>query len=98
MLRKFKSKITPAAGPSHNSLDRDKLRRLVERIEALENEKVALSEDLRGLYQEARLAGFDATDLRQVIKMRRQDKEERDAKQAIVAGDLAALGDYTSIP
>jgi uncharacterized protein (UPF0335 family) len=39
-----------------------------------------LSGDICGLYHEARLAGFDATALRQVIKMRRHVNEERDAR------------------
>jgi uncharacterized protein (UPF0335 family) len=88
------AKQHPIPGPGHNSLDRDRLRSLVERIEQIEDEKVALSEDLRGLYAEARSSGFDATALRQVIKLRRQDKEERDERQAIVDEYLAALGDF----
>jgi uncharacterized protein (UPF0335 family) len=46
-----KPEPTPtAAGPGHNSVDRDRPRSLVDRIERLEDEKIALSEDLRGLY------------------------------------------------
>jgi uncharacterized protein (UPF0335 family) len=65
MPRKPKSP-TPA-GAGHNSLDKAKLKELVERIEEAEDEKLAIAEDLRGLYQEARLAGFDARALREVI-------------------------------
>jgi uncharacterized protein (UPF0335 family) len=84
-------KTTDTAGLGHNSLDRDKLKELVSRIESAEDEKVAIAEDLRGLYAEARSAGFDAAALRQVIKLRRQDKDKRDAKQAIVDAYLHAL-------
>jgi uncharacterized protein (UPF0335 family) len=93
-----KKTTTPAVGPGHNSLDRDWLRDIVMRIENLEDERIALKEDLRGLYQEARSSGFDATALRQFVKLRRQDKEERDARQAVVDDYLSALGDCASTP
>jgi uncharacterized protein (UPF0335 family) len=95
-----RQKTTPTtiAGPGHNSLDRDKLKTLVSRIEAAEDEKLAIAEDLRGLYAEARSAGFDAAALRQVIRLRRQDKDERDGKQAIVDEYLAALGGLADLP
>jgi uncharacterized protein (UPF0335 family) len=83
---------TPAAG--HNSVDRDRLRSLVDRIEDAENDKLAIAEDLRGLYAEARSAGFDATALRQVIRMRRQDAAERSARKELVQSYLEALGDF----
>jgi uncharacterized protein (UPF0335 family) len=54
------------------------------RIERLEDEKIALSEDLRGLYAEARSSGFDTAALRQVIKLCRQDAAERQERQRVV--------------
>ena len=96
MARKPRNLKRPSAG--HNSIDRAKLKALVERIEDAENDKLAIAEDLRGWYAEARSAGFDAAALRQVIKLRRQDKSERDERQAIVDEYLAALGDYGTTP
>jgi uncharacterized protein (UPF0335 family) len=87
---------TPAAG--HNSLDKAKLKELVQRIGAAEDEKLSIAEDLRGLYAEARSAGFDAAALRQVIKMRREDESERSAREELVQSYLEALGDYGSTP
>jgi uncharacterized protein (UPF0335 family) len=89
MSRKSNS-TPPAAG--HNSLDRDRLKSLVERIESVESECASLAEDVRSLYQEAKGQGFDVAALRQIIRMRRQDADKRESREAIIAEYLAALG------
>jgi uncharacterized protein (UPF0335 family) len=93
----------PAADPAigHNSLNsaaRDQLRGLVARIEALEEEKAGLAEDIRSIYAEAKSAGFDAAALRQIIRLRKQEPAKQDARQALVDEYMAALGDYASTP
>jgi uncharacterized protein (UPF0335 family) len=88
----------PKSHPLHNSVDRAKLKELVSRIEEAENDKLAIAEDLRGLYQEARLAGFHAQALRQVVKMRREDKDERDARQALIDEYMQALQGLADLP
>lgn len=52
----------------------DRLRSIVERIERLEEEKKALSGDIKDIFQEAKSAGFDVKILRQVIRLRRMDQ------------------------
>jgi uncharacterized protein (UPF0335 family) len=89
-----KSKPAPAAG--HNSIDQSKLRELVARIESAEDERIAASEHVRGLYQEARSCGYDVRALREVVRLRRQDKSERDERQAVVDEYMHALGDFAS--
>jgi hypothetical protein len=59
MPRKSKSPEASIAGPGHNSLDRDKLRNLVERIENLESERAELASDIRDVYAEAKAGGLD---------------------------------------
>lgn len=59
----------------------DRLRSLIERIEHLEDEKRALSGDIRDIYAEAKSAGFDVKIMRAVIKLRKMnaaDREEQD--------------------
>ena len=59
----------------------DRLRSLVERIECLEEERKALSSDIKDIYGEAKSAGFDVKVLRQLIRIRKQepaDVEEQD--------------------
>jgi len=68
------------------------LRSLVERIERLEEERAALSADLREVYAEAKAQGFDARVLRRVVRARRQDRLEREQEQALFDLYLHALG------
>jgi uncharacterized protein (UPF0335 family) len=79
-----------------NAADRDKLKSIVGRIEALEEEKAGLAEDIRDVYAEAKGAGFNVAALRQIVRLRKQDKGERDARQSIIDAYMAALGDYAT--
>ncbi|GAB4235406.1 MAG: DUF2312 domain-containing protein [Methyloligellaceae bacterium] len=71
---------------------RDQLRAFVERIERLEEEKAALAADIREVYAEAKAMGFDVKTLRTVVRLRKQDVNERREQEAILATYLAALG------
>ena len=62
----------------------DRLRSLVERIERLEEEKAALGADIRDIYAEAKGAGFDARILRQVVRLRRMDRSDRQQQEALL--------------
>ena len=53
---------------------RDRLRTIVERIERLEEEKTALSADIREVYSEAKGTGFDAKILRQIVRLRKLEE------------------------
>jgi len=71
---------------------KDQLRSLVERIERLEEEKAALSADIREVYSEAKGLGFDAKIMRQVVRLRKLDRADRQEQAAILDLYLAALG------
>jgi uncharacterized protein (UPF0335 family) len=71
---------------------KDRLRSLVERIERLEEEKAALSADIREVYSEAKGLGFDAKVMRQVVRLRKLDRADRQEQAAILDLYLAALG------
>jgi uncharacterized protein (UPF0335 family) len=68
------------------------LKSLVERIERLEEEKAALGADIREVYAEAKGNGFDTKIIRQVIRMRRLDKADRQEQEAVLDLYLSALG------
>jgi uncharacterized protein (UPF0335 family) len=70
----------------------ERLRSFVERIERLEEEKKALQDDIKEVYAEAKGAGFDVKILRQVIRLRKQDREERQEQEELLEIYLAALG------
>jgi uncharacterized protein (UPF0335 family) len=71
---------------------RDQLRAFVERIERLEEEKAALAADIREVYAEAKAMGYDVKTLRTVVRLRKQDVNERREQEAILATYLVALG------
>lgn len=81
-------------GPGHNSVAGDQLRSFVERIERLNEEKKALTEDIRDVYGEAAGNGFDKKALRELIRLRAMDQDERRERDAILDVYLSALGMY----
>jgi uncharacterized protein (UPF0335 family) len=78
------------AGPV--SVAKDQLKSIVERIERLEEEKKALADDIREVFAEAKGNGFDTKVLRTVIRLRKQDKTERQEQEALLDLYLHALG------
>jgi len=70
----------------------DRLRTIIERIERLEEEKKALSDDIREVYSEAKGAGFDVTVLRQVIRLRKMDASDRSEMEEVLDVYKRALG------
>ena len=68
------------------------LRSLVESIERLEEEKTALTADIREVYAEAKGHGFDTKIMRQVVRIRRLDKADRQEQEAVLDLYLSALG------
>ncbi len=62
----------------------DRLRSLIERIERLEEEKKALSGDIRDIYAEAKSAGFDVKIMRAVIKLRKMNAADRDEQEFLL--------------
>lgn len=71
---------------------KDQLKAFVERIERLEEEKKALSDDIRDVYAEAKGNGYDVKALRTVVRLRKQDLNERQEQEAILETYMAALG------
>ena len=77
------------------SMDRsaaEQLKSIVARVERLEAEISALGEDKKSVYAEAKANGYDVTALRTIIRMRKQDADERKEQEAILDTYLAALG------
>jgi uncharacterized protein (UPF0335 family) len=71
---------------------KDHLKAFVERIERLEEEKKTISDDVRDVYAEAKANGFDVKALRAVVRLRKQDVDERREQEAILDTYLHALG------
>lgn len=73
------------AGPSIvlTGTAQEKLAQLVSRIERLEEEKKSISDDIKETYAEAKGVGFDTKVLRQVVRERKQDREERETQREL---------------
>lgn len=71
---------------------RQQLRAIIERIERLEEEKAALTADLREVYAEAKGHGFDTKALRKIVQMRKKEAHERQEEEAVLTTYLHALG------
>jgi uncharacterized protein (UPF0335 family) len=69
----------------------DQLRAFVERIERIEEDIKALNDDKKEVYAEAKGDGFDVKVLREVIRLRKQDQDERDEHQSLLEVYLHAL-------
>lgn len=62
----------------------DRLRTLIERIERLEEEKKALSGDVRDIFAEAKSAGFDIKIMRAILKLRKMNAADRDEQEFLL--------------
>ena len=71
---------------------KDQLKAIVERIEKLEEEKKASSDDIRDVYAEAKGNGFDPKALRSIVRMRKLDSDERREQQEVLETYMHALG------
>lgn len=70
----------------------DVLRTLVERIERLEEEKKAMSDDIKDIYAEAKSTGFDPKIIRQIVKLRNMDENDRQEQEALLDLYAHSLG------
>lgn len=83
---------TEKAGSQH-AFAVGQLRSLIQRIERLEEEKAALAADIKEVFAEAKGQGFDVKTLRQVLKIRKMDKADRQEQEALLELYLDALGE-----
>lgn len=82
-------------GVGHNSITAvaaDQLRAIVERIENVETDIKALQDDRADIYSEAKGNGYDVKALRAVVRLRKQDADQRAEQEAILVTYKAALG------
>jgi uncharacterized protein (UPF0335 family) len=71
---------------------KDQLKSIIERIERLEEEKKTISDDIRDVYAESKGNGFDVKALRTIVRLRKQDPNERQEQETILETYMQALG------
>ncbi len=82
-------------GVGHNSVTAiavDQLRSIVERVERLEEDKKSITDDIKDVYAEAKGNGYDVKALRTIVRLRRQDADERREQESILETYMQALG------
>lgn len=71
----------------------DRLRSFLERIERLEEERAVIAGDIKEVYAEAKGEGYETKILRQIIRLRKMDRAERQEQEALLDLYLSALGE-----
>lgn len=62
----------------------DRIRSIIERIEQVDEELKALNEGRKEIFAEAKGEGFDVKVLKEILKLRKQDKDERDEQDTLL--------------
>ena len=78
--------------PDVGGIAGERLRSLIERIERLEEEKRTLSADIKEVYAEAKGTRFDTKIMRQIIRLRKMDKDDLDEQETLLDIYKRALG------
>jgi uncharacterized protein (UPF0335 family) len=71
---------------------KEHLKSFIERVERLEEERTALTADIREVYSEAKGTGFDTKIMRQVVRLRKMETADRQEQEAMLDLYLSALG------
>ncbi|WP_022699373.1 DUF2312 domain-containing protein [Euryhalocaulis caribicus] len=71
----------------------DRLRSFIQRVERLEADKAEVMADMKEVYAEAKAMGFDTKIMRQVVRLRKMDSQDRAEQEAVLNLYLHAVGD-----
>ena len=75
-----------------DNVSAEQLRQFIERIESLEEEKRGFADDIKDVYAEAKMTGFDTKTMRSIIRLRKMEKHHRDEADALMETYRTALG------
>ena len=81
------------AAPGASGVAAERLRSFIERVERLEEEKAVIAGDIKEVYAEAKGEGYETKILRQIIRLRKMDRAERQEQEALLDLYLSALGE-----
>src|SRR6201991_5288859 len=80
----FRVSIHQGGTMSDVTIPGGKIRAFVERVENLDTEISELNEQKKEVFAEAKGEGFDVKILKEIIKLRKQDEEERDERESLL--------------
>ena len=87
-----KTEGTGEDAAQYGNISAERLSSLIERIERLEEERKALSSDIKDIYAESKSAGFDVKVMRQLIRLRKQEPAEIEEQETLLDVYRRALG------
>ena len=77
---------------SDGNVAADQLRLFIERIERLEEEKKGIADDIRDVYLESKSQGYDPKIMRQIVRLRKMNQDDRAEMEMLLDTYKAALG------
>src|SRR5262245_14325859 len=77
---------------------KEQLKSIIERVQALEEQKSQIGDDIKDVYSEAKGNGFDVKALKAIVKRLKKDADEVSRHEETVEAYLAALGDFINTP
>lgn len=81
-----------AGGGNAHTIAAGQLRSVIERVERLNEERQAITDDIKDVYAEAKGTGFDTVAIRTLIRLRKMDQAERQERESILDLYKSALG------
>lgn len=81
-----------AESPYIGGINVGQLDAIIQRIENLEEEKANLMADIKEVFAEAKANGYDVKILRQVLKLRKMDQDDRQEQETLLEVYKRALG------
>ena len=75
-----------------NDVNKDQLLAYIDRIERLDEDKRAISEDIKEIYTEVKSAGYDAKIVRKIVSLRRKSREERIEEETLLDLYMQSIG------
>ncbi|MBF0261950.1 MAG: DUF2312 domain-containing protein [Magnetococcales bacterium] len=82
----------PVPADDVGGISSEELRRVVERVERLEDEKLGIAADIRAIYAEAKAMGFDPKILRKIIRLRAMEPHQIEEEETLMDLYKRALG------
>jgi uncharacterized protein (UPF0335 family) len=78
-------------GDVTGNVSADQLRLFIERVERMEEEKKGVADDIKDVYAEAKSNGYDTKIMKQIVKLRKMEKNARDEQDALLDTYRSAL-------
>ena len=84
--------------PAKTDSTAERLKSFIERIECFEESRSEISEEIKDVFAEVKSHGFDVKIVRQVLKLRKLEPNERQEQEALLESYLSALGMFSATP